>query len=484
MTTYGNLVRIAHPGKQYIGGKWQPAQGPAQLVTDPSTEESFEGFVLGGTEDAELAITAARQAFDAGPWPTMSPADRAKLIHALTDLLEERREELEESWGLQVGALPMMRTGAVNNGIGHFRRAAEQAARFEIEYRAESAVGDAIVRYEPVGVVTAIAAWNGTLLQAASKVGPALAAGCTVVLKPAPSTPMEAKIIAECAEAAGIPAGVLNVVLLTDEAADRLISDPRVDKVAFTGSTAIGRHIARTCGDRIARYSLELGGKSAAIVLDDADVETVGKMMGRTITLLSGQLCCMLSRVIVPQSRHDALVEAIAAEMAMVQVGSAHDPQSDMGPMALQRQVINVESKIDKARSEGNRLVFGGGRPDLDKGYFLNPTLFANVSPDAPLAQEEIFGPVLTLIAATDEDEAIRIANHSIYGLHGAVFTPDKDRALAVARRIRTGSFAQNGMKLDFSLPFGGYKQSGIGREGGEAALAPYLETKTIILDN
>ncbi len=484
MQTYGKSITIAHQASQFIGGKWQSANGQPQVVIDPSTEERHEGFVLGGTADAKAAIAAAREAFDNGPWTTMEPQERARLITAMVDLLEQRRGELEEAWTLQVGALAMMRGGAVTNGLGHLRRAAEQAAVFTAEQRVASVFGDALIRHEPVGVVVAIAAWNGTLLQATSKIGPALAAGCCVVFKPAPSTPMEALIIAECAEAAGLPAGVLNIVLLDNEAANTLVTDPRVDKVSFTGSTGVGRHIARACGDRIARFSLELGGKSAAIVLDDADIESVGKNMGRTITRLSGQLCSMLSRVVVTKGRHDALAEAIAAEMAAVKIGSAHDPESEMGPMALERQLHSVEDRIARAKAEGGTLVYGGQRPaHLNKGFFLEPTMFSNVSPDSALAQEEVFGPVLALIPAEDEDDAVRIANNSIYGLHGAVFTQDKERALGIARRIRTGTFAQNGMKLDFSLPFGGYKQSGVGREGGPDAMHEYLETKTILLD-
>lgn len=484
MRTYGSSINIAHPGCQFIGGAWRPARGQPHALIDPSTEETHDGFLLGGAEDVDAAIAAARTSFDDGPWPHMAPDERGRLIARMTQFLSERRGELEEAWTLQVGAIATMRARAVDNGIGHLRRAAEQASALEVERRAESPVGDAVIRQEPVGVVAAIASWNGTLLQAASKIGPALAAGCTVVMKPAPTTPIEAIIIAECAEAAGIPSGVLNVVHVSNDGAERLISDPRVDKVSFTGSTGIGRHIARTCGDRIARYSLELGGKSAAIVLDDADVEVVGKKIARTITALSGQLCSMLSRVVVTNDRHDALAEVIASEMAKVKVGSAYDPVTEMGPMALERQRLGVEEKVARAKAEGATLVYGGGRPaHLNKGFFLEPTLFANVAPDTSLAQAEVFGPVLALIPAEDEEDTVRIANNSIYGLHGAVFTNDKSRAMAIARRIRTGTFAQNGMRLDFALPFGGYKQSGIGREGGPEAILEYLETKTIILD-
>jgi acyl-CoA reductase-like NAD-dependent aldehyde dehydrogenase len=482
---YGTSIQIAHPESQYINGQWSPAcGGGAYALTDPSTEEQLDGFAMGGVSDAEAAIIAARAAFDHGPWPTMDPRERGRLIGALTELLEGRRGELEEAWTVQTGALPSMRSRAVNNGLGHLARAADQAASFEFERRVVSAVGEAVIRREPVGVVTVISSWNGTLLQTASKIGPALAAGCCVIVKPARSTPMEAKIIAECADKVGFPPGVINVVLLASEGGDRLVTDARVDKVAFTGSTQVGRHIARTCGDRIARYSLELGGKSAGIVLDDADIFTVGKIMARTITALSGQLCATLSRVIVSQEKHDALVDAITQEMTVIRVGSAYDAATEMGPMALHKQLQSVERHVSQALEEGCTLAFGGARPKLpEKGYFFQPTLLTNVSEDSAIAQEEIFGPVLVVIKARDEEHAISIANNSAYGLHGSVFTNDKTRALEVARRIRTGSFAQNGMKLDFALPFGGYKQSGVGREGGEEALVGYLETKTILLD-
>ena len=484
MTLSIGPIKLAHPGSFYIGGRWvKPRAAREYPVVDPSTEEEHRGFVVGGPDDAEASISAARKAFDEGPWPTIEPKERARLVAALADALEVRRAELEEAWTVQSGALHAMRPRAVSNGIHDFRSAATIGETFAVEQRVASLVGDALIRHEPVGVVVAIAAWNGPLLQLASKVGPALVAGCTVVMKPAPTTPIEAIIIAECAEAVGFPPGVLNFVSLDREEASLLVSDPRVDKVAFTGSTAVGRQIARTCADRIARCTLELGGKSAAIVLDDADIAVVGKTMGRTITALSGQLCAMLARVVVTANRHDALAEAIAAEMATVKIGDAHDPKSQMGPLVSRSQLDRVQSYVARGKSEA-KLVYGGQRPaSLERGFFLEPTLFADVQPDAVIAQEEIFGPVLTLIKATDTDDAIRIANRSIYGLHGAVFTPDTKKARLVASRVRTGSFAQNGLKLDFALPFGGYKQSGIGREGGAQALAPYLETKTVILD-
>jgi acyl-CoA reductase-like NAD-dependent aldehyde dehydrogenase len=317
-----------------------------------------------------------------------------------------------------------------------------------------------------------------------NKIAPALLAGCTVIMKPAPETPLEAYILAECAEAAGFPAGVINLVPGHREASDHLISNPGVDKVGFTGSTTAGARIASVCGQRIGRCSLELGGKSAAIVLDDYDIETAAKMLAGVIIIATGQVCVTLSRIIVSRSRHDALVAALKAELEAVKVGDPMDPASMMGPLAMARQLERVKSYIEKGKSEGAILVTGGERPaGLEKGYYISPTLFANVNNGMTIAQEEIFGPVLCVIPCVDEEDAVRIANDSRFGLFGAVLTNDDDKAYKIARRIRTGAYAQNGFRLDYFLPFGGFKQSGIGREGGVSGLKGYTETKTILLN-
>ena len=315
------------------------------------------------------------------------------------------------------------------------------------------------------------------------KVGPALLAGCTVVMKPAPETPLEAYIIAEVAEEIGLPPGVVNLVPAHREASDALVRDARVDKVAFTGSTLAGRHIGAVCADRVARCTLELGGKSAVIVRDDYATEEAARLLAGTITVMSGQVCAMLSRAIVPRRRHDELAEAIAAEMGRIRIGPSTDPQTQMGPVAMKRQLERVEDYIAKGRACAT-LVAGGERPaHLNRGYFIEPTLFANVDNRSVIAQEEIFGPVLSLIPCEDEADAIRIANDSIFGLNGSVLTHDAEAAYRIGRAVRTGGFAQNGLKADFSLPFGGFKQSGIGREGGAEGLMAYVETKTLLLD-
>jgi len=315
------------------------------------------------------------------------------------------------------------------------------------------------------------------------KIAPALVAGCTVVMKPAPETPIEAYIIAEAAEAAGLPAGVLNLVTAHREASDYLVRHAGVDKVSFTGSVGAGRRIASVCGERMARCTLELGGKSAAIVLDDADIAMTARTLAMVITMSAGQVCATLSRAIVTKGKHDDLVAALRQELAAITVGHPDDPEARMGPLAMQRQRDRVEEYVAIAKAEGAELVHGGGRsPHMSKGWYIDPTLFVRVEGTMRIASEEVFGPVLSVIEAEDEADAIRLANRSPFGLYGAVFTGEADRAYRVARGVRTGTVAHNGFRFDPALPFGGFKQSGIGREGGEAGLASFTELKSILL--
>jgi len=281
-----------------------------------------------------------------------------------------------------------------------------------------------------------------------------------------------------------LPPGTVNLVPGEREASDHLVNNPGIDKVSFTGSTVAGKRIAEVCAGRIARCTLELGGKSAAIVRDDFPIEAAAGILGNTITVMSGQVCAMLSRAIVPKHRHDELAEAIAGVMKGIRIGNSEDPETQLGPLAMKRQLERVEMYIEEGRKSGADLVTGGQRPaHLNKGYFIEPTLFANVDNQSRIAQEEIFGPVLCLIPAEDEEDAIRIANDSNFGLNGSVLTTDVQAAYDISRRIRTGVMGQNGMRMEFGMPFGGFKQSGIGREGGEEGLWPYVETKTILLD-
>jgi len=336
---------------------------------------------------------------------------------------------------------------------------------------------------EPVGVVAAIAPWNAPYLTMTQKIAPALVAGCTVIMKPSPETPLEAYLLAEAAEAIGMPAGVVNLVPSQRGPADHLVCNPGVDKVSFTGSTAAGRRIATVCADRLARVTLELGGKSAAIIRDDFPTHIAAKTLARTITVLSGQVCAMLTRAIVPAARHDEIAEAIAAEMRTIKVGYSEDETTEMGPVAMKRQRDRIEGYIARGTADGADLITGGGRPNhLKHGYFVEPTLFGNVDNKSVIAQEEIFGPVLCLIKSDDEDHAVALANDTNYGLYGSVFTTDPQAAFRIGRQLRAGALGQNELQSDFSLPFGGFKQSGIGREGSIEGIQPYVETKAMFL--
>ena len=480
-------VGIQHPESLFIGGRWvTPALGGTLDVIDPATEQLTARVAEASEADMDAAVHAARRAFDAGPWPTMSPADRARHLRAMAAHLRSRKDELIDAYIAEIGALPVMAGGMIPAATETLASYADIGERFDWVSKPATGYPNsvALVLREPVGVVAAIAPWNAPYAIMTQKVAPALIAGCTVIMKPSPETPLEAYILAEAAEAAGLPAGVLNLVPSHREAADHLVRNAGVDKISFTGSTAAGRRIASVAGERIARVTLELGGKSPAVVLDDFPIEAAATLLARTITVMTGQVCAMLSRAIVPAAKAEQYAAAIAAEMGRVKVGPPRDPATQMGPLAMARQRDRVESYVASGLEQGARLVCGGRRPPgLDRGYYIEPTLFTDVSPDARIAQEEIFGPVLCLFAARDTEHAIELANSTQYGLNASVLTNDANEAFRLARRIRSGNMGQNGMKADFNLPFGGCKQSGIGREGGVEGLAPYLETKTLLLD-
>lgn len=478
-------VSIRHPDRLFIGGQWVVANSGRTIELISPNSESVVGLVAEADEaDMDAAVAAAREAFDAGPWPHTAPAERSAAMLRMADILAMREPELAKAWTAQVGGLASFAPGMMMIGTMGFRATAMLGQSYPFVARVPSrAVDTAILAREPVGVVATIAPWNGPYSIMASKVAYALIAGCSVVMKPSPETPLEAYIIAEAAEAAGLPPGVVNLVTGHREASDHLVCNPGVDKVSFTGSTVAGKRIASVCGERIARCTLELGGKSAAIVRDDFATEDAAKLFASTITVMSGQVCAMLTRAIVPRKRHDEMAAAIAAEMKKTVIGHSDHPDTQLGPLAMKRQLERVEGYIEDGKRTAD-LVSGGGRPaHMNQGYFIEPTLFANVDNRSRIAQEEIFGPVLSLIPCEDEEDAIRIANQSSYGLNGSVLTRDADAAYRIARRVRTGVVGQNGMRMDFNLPFGGFKQSGIGREGGEEGLAAYIETKTILLD-
>jgi len=480
-------VNIAHPTDLFIGGKWvAPVEGGTIGIVSPHTEQLCAVVGEATEADMDAAVAAAREAFDNGPWPRMTPAERGAVLRKMTEILNTRQRELAAAFTAQIGALTSFAPYAAMIGSATFASYADIGDGYEWEMRRPSTVpgNDSLLIREAVGVVAAIAPWNMPLSIMAQKVAPALITGCTVIMKPSPETPLETYIIAEAAEAAGIPRGVLNLVTSHRTAADHLVRSRGVDKISFTGSTVAGKRIASVAGERIARVTLELGGKSPAIVLDDFPTEAAGKILARTITVLSGQVCAMLSRAIVPADRIEEIAEAIAAEMKLVKVGSPLDPATEMGPIAMERQLERIEHYVATGIAEGAKLVTGGRRPPgQTTGFYFEPTLFTDVDNSMTIAQEEIFGPVLCLIPARDLDHAIEIANDSDFGLNSAVLTNDRDAVYAVGRRLRAGNVGHNGLKADFSLPFGGFKQSGVGREGGVEGLLPYIETKVMQIE-
>ena len=485
--THRAAIELKHPDQIFIGGEWVAPSSDARIdVITPSTEELFFSIPQAQAADIERAVAAARQAFDHGPWPRMTPAERAPYLKAIGKGIRSRAETIGQIWTSEMGVTPAFANPQVMGAGAAFMYYAGLADKFDfIEHHTPQGGGTGLLVREPVGVVAAIIPWNAPIALMAVKLAPALLAGCTVVLKTSPEAPVDAYILAEIIEAAGLPPGVVNVVMADRAVSELLVRHPDIDKVSFTGSTAAGRRIASICGERIARYTLELGGKSAAVVLDDYDVGTVAEVISGATSVMACQVCAALSRVIVPRNRHDQLVEALGSAMSRIKVGDPFDPATQMGPLAMRRQLERVQGYIAKGIEEGATLASGGGRPkDLSRGYFIEPTVFGNVDNRSVIAREEIFGPVISVIPADSEEHAIELANDSIFGLNSSVFTNDTDRALAVGRRLRAGTVGHNGFRAEFGIAFGGFKQSGIGREGGTEGLLPYLETKTIILES
>jgi acyl-CoA reductase-like NAD-dependent aldehyde dehydrogenase len=486
-TATERAIRIRHPDRLYIGGQWvAPIDRGSIEIVSAHSEQVFATVAAAGPLDMDAAVAAARAAFDEGEWPLLSPEERGAALGRLHAALQKREPELVNAWIEGIGALATVAPFVIGGGLFTLRYYADLAETFPfVEPQAPAdGIGEAMIVREPVGVAVAIAPWNNPFGIMISKVAGALLAGCTVIMKPAPETPLEAYIIAEAAEEAGIPAGVINLVPAGRDASDHLIRNLGVDKVSLTGSTIAGKRVAQVCGERLARYTLELGGKSAAVVMADADLEAAARILTQTIVMSAGQVCATLSRVIVAREVHDELVALIRSGMEQVRIGNPFDPEAQLGPLAMERQRDRVEEYIGIGRAEGAILVHGGGRPThLPKGWYVEPTLFTGVDPLMRIAREEIFGPVLSVLSFADEEEAIRIANDSDFGLFGAVFTADRDTALRVARRMRTGTVCHNAFRFDPYLPFGGFKQSGIGREGGIEGVMAYTELKSILLD-
>jgi aldehyde dehydrogenase (NAD+) len=471
------------PERFFIGGKWlEPISSARLKVISPVSEELLLSYPEAGRADIDRAVSAARDAFDNGPWPRMAPAERAKYLRKVAELLTERLDDIAQSWTLQVGAPISLTKKLVAQNPTLFNYYADLIESYPfVDERSRDDGGKVRVVKEPVGVCAAITPWNAPLVLLSYKVAAALAAGCTMVSKPSPETPLEAYILAECIEKAGLPEGVFNLVPAGREGGDYLVRHKGIDKVAFTGSTAAGKHIAAVCAERLARVSLELGGKSAAVLLDDADFSAALPSLMVYSMPITGQVCFSLTRILVPESREREFLDMYLGAVSNIKVGDPFDPGTQMGPLTMARQLERVQGYIAAGRAAGAKVACGGGRPKgFDKGYFIEPTVFTDVTSDMKIVQEEIFGPVVSVLTYRDEDEAARKANDSVFGLSGAVYSADPERGYKMARRMLTGSVTINGMIVDPKHPFGGFKQSGMGREGGPEGLDNYLETKTI----
>ncbi|MFE2599438.1 aldehyde dehydrogenase [Streptomyces sp. NPDC059396] len=469
----------------FIGGKWTaPAGGDTIAVTSASTGEYLGSAPAGVEMDVDHAVQAARSAFDApGGWPTWEPERRAAAMMRLAEALDAGSETMARTVSAQNG-MPIS-TAELYEGqvpamlLRYYAGLAADASREE--RRVGLPQGTTVVRREPIGVVAAIMTWNFPQTMAFFKIAPALAAGCTLVLKPAPQTVLDPALLADAIEAAGFPEGVINIVPGGPEVGAYLVSHPGVDKVSFTGSTAAGRRIAAACAALLRPVTLELGGKSAAVILDDADLEAHTEQLFMAGLINNGQTCYASTRILAPRSRYPEIVELYTAMARGAVVGDALDHATQIGPLVSAEQRDRVEGYIHKGRSEGARLTTGGGRPaGLDRGWFVEPTIFADVETSSTIAQEEIFGPVLTITPYDGEDEAVRLANDSAYGLAGTVWTSDLDRGSRVARRIRTGTVGLNGYVPDLTSPYGGRKASGLGRELGPEGLQAYQELQSI----
>ncbi|WP_213576357.1 aldehyde dehydrogenase [Rhodococcus sp. USK13] len=470
--------------KLYIGGKWvAPSTDQVLEVFSPATEERVGSVPVAGPQDIDAAVAAARRAFDDGPWPRMSPTERAQVIAKAAKLLEERAADIAGVLSSEMGQPPasvqMMQVTPSLATINYFAGLADS---FPWTEERSGAFGRSRVTREPVGVVAAVIAWNVPLFLAINKLGPAMLAGCTMVLKPAPESPLTTNIVGEIFTEAGLPEGVLSLVPGGTETGEYLVSHPDIDKITFTGSTAVGRKIGAIAAQNLKRCSLELGGKSAAIVLEDADLASTMPMLVMSGLMNTGQACVGQTRILAPRSRYDEVVEGMVATAAFFPVGLPSDPAAQLGPLISEKQRERVEGYIAKGKEEGARLVLGGGRPaGLETGYFVEPTIFADVDNSMTIAREEIFGPVLCVIPYDSVDEAIKIANDSDYGLAGSVYTTDVEKGLEVAAQVRTGTYGINWYAFDPGSPFGGYKNSGIGREDGPEGVEAFCETKSVL---
>lgn len=481
MAAHPDHLDVDVPGldAQFIGGVWRPATGGQVDVISPTTEEAIARVAEPTIADADAAVAAAREAFDHGPWPLMSAAERVQVCARLCDALERRLDAMNRAWAFESGATiahgEMINSGA---GVSVWRSALDNALK--IAYEEDR--GDVIIAREPIGTVLGIMTYNGPIVLMGMKIIPALLAGCTVIVKHAPESALTSRLIAEAVRDAAFPQGVVSMLAAGTAVTQHLVGHPGIDMVALTGGTAIGVDVVKRTADRLARTALELGGKSPAIIADDVDMDEVMATLGVGSTGFMGQVCVNLSRVLAPRSRYGEVVDAMAAYFGSLRVGDPFDPRTDRGPLAVERARDRVEMHVKTAKEQGARVVSGGRRPaHLNRGWFYEPTLLADVHNGMRVAQEEIFGPVTAVIPYDGIDEAVAIANDSPFGLACSVYSRDLGLAHAVARRIRAGSVAINMAGVSLTQPFGGYKQSGWGKECGLEGIGEFLQIKQIV---
>jgi acyl-CoA reductase-like NAD-dependent aldehyde dehydrogenase len=483
----------------FVGGRWVPASsGERTDLINPATEEVVGTVPVATVKDAREAASAARRAFDEGPWPYVSPRERGAILEKMGQVMQRRRAELTAIDIAEAGRVQALAPVFVDTPIARWMDLMERVlpAFPFIEpmmplaggtRMGSGAVGSelaqGVIRREPYGVAVLIPAFNSPLLLSLCKLGPALAAGCTVVLQPSPYTPLSAFVVAEAAEEAGLPPGVLNLVTGSPEVGQQLTTDPNVDMVSFTGSDVVGRKIMSQSSATLKKVVLELGGKSANIICDDADLSLVAPDVVSNFTASCGQGCGLMTRTLVHASLHDELVERICEILKTIKIGDPSDASVNLGPLISEQQRARVEQLVADGVDEGGEMVCGGKRPEhLTRGFFYEPTLFANVKNSMSIAQKEFFGPVGVIVPFADDDEAVRLANESNYGLSGGVWSSNPVRAYNIAQRVRTGTVAINGSLsiLNPNAPFGGYKNSGLGREYGRWGIDEYLEYKGI----
>jgi aldehyde dehydrogenase (NAD+) len=474
--------------KLYIGGSWVTPSDPHLLldILSPHDQSILGRVAQAANADVDAAVDAARESFDNGPWPRTDPKKRQEMIRRLNALREKRADEIAATISAENGSAGWFTKAGqpfLTRQVNAYLKAAEELGWEEVVEPSDPSVAfDTLVRREPIGVVAAIIPWNSPFSAATAKLTPALLAGNTVVLKVCPENSLSMMLLADLFHEVGLPEGVISILPADRDTSEHLVSHPNIDKIAFTGSTRAGRRIASIAGEHLKRVSLELGGKSAAIILEDADLPAV--MQGLRFGSLgnNGEACILQTRILAPRSRYEETVAALKEMVESLKVGDPSEPDTFIGPMVRPDQQQRVIDYVNIGIEEGARLVTGGPQiPEgLEKGNYVTPTLFADVDNSMRIAQEEIFGPVLAVIAYDGEDDAVRIANDSDYGLSGGIWTSNPERAVDIARRLRTGTVTLNGSPISFDGPFGGYKASGLGREYGRVGLTGYVEHKSI----